>query len=151
RGRHRRRQPDRDQVAGRRQARQLPERPPADRCRFPGPALLVAGGAGRRSPAAEQRAGGGAPRSLRPRGPDPQPGGGRGGPRRGVHQPHLPPRTDDEGDGLMSVASVPMDVAPAPRMLFMQTRSLLVGYFRIPAFSATSLALPLMFWLFFGL
>ena len=51
----------------------------------------------------------------------------------------------------MSVASVRMDVAPAPRMLFMQIRSQLIGYVRIPAFSVTSLALPLMFWLFFGL
>jgi ABC-2 type transport system permease protein len=51
----------------------------------------------------------------------------------------------------MSVASVRMDVAPVPRMLFMQTKSLLLNYFRIPAFSVTSLALPLMFWLFFGL
>ena len=36
----------------------------------------------------------------------------------------------------MSLASVRMDVAPTPRMLFMQTRSQLVGYLRIPAFSA---------------
>jgi ABC-2 type transport system permease protein len=51
----------------------------------------------------------------------------------------------------MSVASVRMDVAPVPRMLFMQIKSLLMTYIRIPAFSVTSLALPLMFWLFFGL
>jgi ABC-2 type transport system permease protein len=44
-----------------------------------------------------------------------------------------------------------MDVAPVPRMLFMQIKSLLLNYLRIPAFSVTSLALPLMFWLFFGL
>jgi ABC-2 type transport system permease protein len=44
-----------------------------------------------------------------------------------------------------------MEVAPAPRMLFMQSMSLLLNYIRIPAFSVTSLVLPLMFWLFFGL
>src|SRR5438445_150850 len=51
----------------------------------------------------------------------------------------------------MSVASVRMDVAPASRMLFMQIRTQLIGYVRIPAFSVTSLVLPMMFWLFFGL
>jgi ABC-2 type transport system permease protein len=36
-------------------------------------------------------------------------------------------------------------------MLAAQTRALLTGYFRIPAFSLTSLALPVMFFAFFGL
>jgi ABC-2 type transport system permease protein len=36
-------------------------------------------------------------------------------------------------------------------MLFMQSKSLLLNYIRIPAFSVTSLVLPMMFWLFFGL
>ena len=51
----------------------------------------------------------------------------------------------------MSVAPLDMPVAPAPRMLFMQSRSLLLSYARVPAFSVTSLVLPVMFWLFFGL
>lgn len=47
--------------------------------------------------------------------------------------------------------AIPMDVAPAPRMLYMQARALLVGYLRTPAFSVTTIALPVMFFAFFGL
>jgi len=46
----------------------------------------------------------------------------------------------------MSVA-----VAPVLPMLFAQTRAQLLNYVRIPAFSLTSLALPLVFYTFFGL
>ncbi|HEX6348472.1 MAG TPA: ABC transporter permease [Candidatus Dormibacteraeota bacterium] len=46
----------------------------------------------------------------------------------------------------MSVA-----VAPALPMLVAQTRAQLLNYIRIPAFSLTSLALPLVFYTFFGL
>ncbi len=42
-------------------------------------------------------------------------------------------------------------VAPVLPMLWAQFRALLVGYLRIPAFSATSLALPIVFYMFFGL
>ena len=45
----------------------------------------------------------------------------------------------------MSVA-----VAPVLPMLFAQTRAQLLNYVRIPAFSLTSLALPLVFYTFFG-
>lgn len=51
----------------------------------------------------------------------------------------------------MSTAAVRMDVAPAPRMLYAQTRAQLLNYVRIPAFSLTSLLLPVMFFAFFGL
>ncbi len=52
----------------------------------------------------------------------------------------------------MSV-SVPnrLSVAPILPMLLAQTRAQLLGYLRVPAFSVTSLALPLMFFVFFGL
>jgi ABC-2 type transport system permease protein len=43
------------------------------------------------------------------------------------------------------------EVAPTLPMLWAQFKSLLVGYLRIPAFSATSLALPVVFYTFFGL
>ncbi len=46
----------------------------------------------------------------------------------------------------MSVA-----VAPVVPMLFAQTRAQILNYVRIPAFSLTSLALPLVFYTFFGL
>lgn len=51
----------------------------------------------------------------------------------------------------MSGAAPARAVAPLLPMLFRQTRAQLLGYLRIPAFSVTSLALPLMFFLFFGL
>ncbi len=43
------------------------------------------------------------------------------------------------------------ETAPVLPMLWAQFRSLLIGYLRIPAFSATSLALPIVFYTFFGL
>lgn len=43
------------------------------------------------------------------------------------------------------------EMAPVLPMLWAQFRSLLIGYLRIPAFSATSLALPIVFYTFFGL
>ena len=46
----------------------------------------------------------------------------------------------------MSVA-----VAPVLPMLFAQTRAQVLNYIRIPAFSLTSIALPLVFYTFFGL
>lgn len=42
-------------------------------------------------------------------------------------------------------------VAPALPMLVAQTRAQLLSYLRVPAFSVTSLSLPLMFFIFFGL
>ena len=47
-------------------------------------------------------------------------------------------------------AEVP-DVAPLARMLLMQTWSQLLALWRVPAFSVTSLALPVLFFTFFGL
>jgi len=46
---------------------------------------------------------------------------------------------------------VSMAVAPVVPMLFAQTRAQVLNYIRIPAFSLTSLALPLVFYTFFGL
>lgn len=48
-------------------------------------------------------------------------------------------------------AAQPRALAPVLPMLLAQTRSLLVGYLRVPAFSVTSLALPIVFYTFFGL
>jgi len=42
-------------------------------------------------------------------------------------------------------------VAPLGRMLLMQTWSQLLAFWRVPAFSLTSLALPVLFFTFFGL
>jgi ABC-2 type transport system permease protein len=47
-------------------------------------------------------------------------------------------------------AAVPIDVAPIPRMLFLQTRALLVARLRTPAFSVLSLGLPVMFFALFN-
>ena len=41
--------------------------------------------------------------------------------------------------------------APLLRMLAAQTRSELLMRWRVPAFSATNLALPIVFFVFFGL
>lgn len=43
-----------------------------------------------------------------------------------------------------------VDVAPVGRMLFMQTRSLLLGRIRTPAFAVLSLGLPVMFFALFN-
>ncbi|HXM58792.1 MAG TPA: ABC transporter permease [Candidatus Dormibacteraeota bacterium] len=43
------------------------------------------------------------------------------------------------------------DVAPAWRILVAQTRAVLLGYWRLPTFVIFSMALPIMFFLFFGL
>jgi ABC-2 type transport system permease protein len=47
-------------------------------------------------------------------------------------------------------AAVTMDVAPAGRMLFTQSRSLLVSRLRNPAFSVLSIGLPVMFFALFN-
>jgi ABC-2 type transport system permease protein len=49
----------------------------------------------------------------------------------------------------MSAAGA-MDVAPIPRMLVLQTRSLLVARLRTPAFSVLSLGMPVMFFALFN-
>ncbi len=51
----------------------------------------------------------------------------------------------------MTTAAPPRRAAPMLPMLVAQTRAQLLGYLRIPAFSVTSLSLPLMFFVFFGL
>lgn len=52
----------------------------------------------------------------------------------------------------MSVAAATrMDVASIPWMLWMQVKALFLNYVRIPAFSLTSVILPVMFFAFFGL
>ena len=51
----------------------------------------------------------------------------------------------------MSTAAVRPPVAPIPRMVLAQTRAQLLNYLRIPAFTLTSLLLPIMFFTFFGL
>ena len=43
------------------------------------------------------------------------------------------------------------EVAPVLPMLVTQTRMSLVGLFRVPAFSVSTLVLPVMFFSFFGL
>ncbi len=48
-------------------------------------------------------------------------------------------------------AAPPRAAAPVLPMLLAQFRSLVVGYLRVPAFSVTSLALPIIFYMFFGL
>lgn len=50
-----------------------------------------------------------------------------------------------------AAATPTREVAPVLPMLWAQFRALLTGYLRIPAFSATSLALPIVFYTFFGL
>ncbi len=45
----------------------------------------------------------------------------------------------------------PLDVAPIPRMVAAQIRAVLTFYWRVPAIAVFSIALPLMFFLFFGL
>jgi ABC-2 type transport system permease protein len=45
----------------------------------------------------------------------------------------------------------PLDVAPIPRMLAAQIRAVLTFYWRVPAIAIFSIALPLMFFLFFGI
>lgn len=52
---------------------------------------------------------------------------------------------------MSTATTVTMDVAPASRMVVAQTRALLLNYLRIPAFSLTSILLPIMFFAFFGL
>ena len=52
---------------------------------------------------------------------------------------------------MSAVSTSPRRLAPALPMLVAQTRAQLLGYLRIPAFSVTSLSLPLMFFVFFGL
>jgi len=52
----------------------------------------------------------------------------------------------------MSIAATPsLDVAPMPRMLWTQTRAMVTNTLRIPAFSLTTIILPIMFFAFFGL
>ena len=54
----------------------------------------------------------------------------------------------------MSSADVladPVAVAPLPRMLFLQTKASLIALWRIPAFTISGLAFPVMFFAFFGL
>jgi len=48
-------------------------------------------------------------------------------------------------------AAARREVAPLLPMLLAQTRAQVLSYIRIPAFSVTSLALPLVFYTFFGL
>jgi ABC-2 type transport system permease protein len=51
-----------------------------------------------------------------------------------------------------AIASEPtFDVAPAWRMVAAQIRATLVGYWRLPTFVIFSMALPVMFYVFFGL
>ena len=51
----------------------------------------------------------------------------------------------------MSVAQLPFDMAPVPRVLWKQTRAQALNSLRIPAFSLTTTILPIMFFAFFGL
>lgn len=51
----------------------------------------------------------------------------------------------------MSASTGGRTQAPIVPMIAAQTRAQLLGYLRVPAFSVTSLALPLMFFTFFGL
>jgi ABC-2 type transport system permease protein len=45
----------------------------------------------------------------------------------------------------------PLDVAPAWRIVVAQAKAVLLGYWRLPTFVIFSMALPVMFFLFFGL
>jgi ABC-2 type transport system permease protein len=51
----------------------------------------------------------------------------------------------------MNSQKLDLDVAPASRMLWAQTRAILTSYYRMPWFSIFSMALPIMFFTFFGL
>jgi ABC-2 type transport system permease protein len=51
----------------------------------------------------------------------------------------------------MSVAELRFDVAPLPSVMWKQTRAQLLSSLRIPAFSLTTILLPIMFFAFFGL
>ncbi|HYW27894.1 MAG TPA: ABC transporter permease [Terriglobales bacterium] len=51
-----------------------------------------------------------------------------------------------------AIASTPtFDVAPAWRIVLAQIKATLIGYWRLPTFVIFSMALPVMFFLFFGL
>jgi ABC-2 type transport system permease protein len=51
----------------------------------------------------------------------------------------------------MSIAELTFDVAPLPSVMWKQTRAQLLSSLRIPAFSLTTILLPIMFFAFFGL
>ncbi len=93
---------------------------------------------------AQQRAGRGAARAVPPRRGRGGPGGDRRGSRGGV------PRADPAGRGRV-VTGAGTAVAPLGRMLLAQTWSELRIRWRIPAFSVTIVALPVLFFTFFGL
>jgi ABC-2 type transport system permease protein len=48
-------------------------------------------------------------------------------------------------------AGTALDAAPIPRIVVAQTRATLLHYWRVPVFVVFSMALPVMFYLFFGL
>jgi ABC-2 type transport system permease protein len=51
----------------------------------------------------------------------------------------------------MSIAELRFDVTPLPSVMWKQTRAQLLSSLRIPAFSLTTILLPIMFFAFFGL
>jgi len=51
----------------------------------------------------------------------------------------------------MSITELRLDVAPLPYVMWKQTRAQLLNSLRIPAFSLTTVFLPIMFFAFFGL
>src|SRR6185503_17678750 len=155
RPRHRGREPAGAERRGAGQEDHPGDRAPA-RARGAGRAALARARRDRRArEPAQQRAGRGAARAVPPRGGRGGPGGDGGGPRGGL--PRADParrgrRVSADARGATTAAGpARRAVAPLGRMLLTQARSEIRTRWRIPAFSVTIVALPVLFFTFFGL